>query len=635
MLKSILTVSCWIAMLPVCAQADEPDALLDAVAAFDAVAVAVDDAAFAGWLKEACDAVRADYSGAAERCADAESRLERRACIKGEQQAARGRLTRLQALVGFHAEALDSGCPEAYGVGIATGMDKVMPRALDLPVRVGEGASIAAARREKEAFQVVVAPWQGDLEEVQVEVAALKNNTGDALPEDAVSVSAMGYVKTEKPSRYPVDFVGWWPDPLLDFLDTVDVAQGDAQSFWVRVAVPKDQPAGAYRGEAVVSAKNAASYAVPVEVRVYDFTLPVASPLRTAITVTDNHVSRYGDWETLKFQYADLLAEYYIDLDHSYRRAPADFEVVRYLEQKGVLRAFNLANIHKSELVPSMDEAAFEKAMTMIEDRIRPAYEQAKEHGVLDKAYIYGFDEVGDDYFPVVQKVAKRLDALFPEPPLLTTTYDDTYGFESGATAVDGWIPLTPRYDPEQAAAARAKGREVWWYICCGPIHPYANFLIEYPAIEARLLMGAMTAKYRPDGFLYYKITRWPHEDDKPITGGPFVDWNPASYRDYNGDGSLLCPGEGGRPLPTIRLENFRDGLEDYAYVRILEERIVAVEEHASRSDQAKAWLEQAKAALEVPRPVVTNLREYTYDPTMVYAWRNRLAAAIESVPEA
>lgn len=39
------------------------------------------------------------------------------------------------------------------------------------------------------------------------------------------------------------------------------------------------------------------------------------------------------------------------------------------------------------------------------------------------------------------------------------------------------------------------------------------------------------------------------------------------------GDGNILACGPGGQPLATMRLENFRDGLEDYAYAQIYRER--------------------------------------------------------------
>ena len=45
------------------------------------------------------------------------------------------------------------------------------------------------------------------------------------------------------------------------------------------------------------------------------------------------------------------------------------------------------------------------------------------------------------------------------------------------------------------------------------------DLLSELAAIEARLLMGAMTAKYRPDGFLYYSLSIW--NQNRPIEKGP------------------------------------------------------------------------------------------------------------------
>ncbi|MGO9115901.1 MAG: hypothetical protein ACLP9L_42385 [Thermoguttaceae bacterium] len=41
---------------------------------------------------------------------------------------------------------------------------------------------------------------------------------------------------------------------------------------------------------------------------------------------------------------------------------------------------------------------------------------------------------------------------------------------------------------------------------------------IEYPVIDGRLLMDAMTARQRPDGFLYYQIGIW--NSRWPITPG-------------------------------------------------------------------------------------------------------------------
>ncbi len=150
---------------------------------------------------------------------------------------------------------------------------------------------------------------------------------------------------------------------------------------------------------------------------------------------------------------------------------------------------------------------------------------------------------------------------------------------------------------------------------------------IEYPAIEGRLLMGAMTAKQRPDAFLYYQISIW--NSRRPISSGPFTDWDPRSWTTYHGDGSWTCVGPDGTPLPTIRLENFRDGLEDYAYAIILEAIVREREKAASLSAQQKKWLAEAQAALTVPQSLVKSMTDYSRDPAAVYAWRNRLGELI------
>ncbi|MEN6302357.1 MAG: DUF4091 domain-containing protein, partial [Armatimonadia bacterium] len=260
--------------------------------------------------------------------------------------------------------------------------------------------------------------------------------------------------------------------------------------------------------------------------------------------------------------------------------------------------------------------------------RIKAAYEQTKALGLLDHAYIYGCDENPAELFPGVQRAAEVFKQECPGVTVMTTTYDHSFGTNSVIKSMDAFCPLTPKYDRALADQVRAKGQQVWWYICCGPHHPFANMFVEYPAIEGRVLMGAQTAKYRPDGFLYYQTSIW--NSQKPITGGPFTDWDPRSWTTYHGDGSWLCAGPDGTPLPTIRLENFRDGLEDYAYARLLEKAIASVE--AGPAADAK-WLERARAALSVPSSLCRSMTEYTSDPSDVYRWRREMAEALKTAP--
>ena len=116
--------------------------------------------------------------------------------------------------------------------------------------------------------------------------------------------------------------------------------------------------------------------------------------------------------------------------------------------------------------------------------------------------------------------------------------------------------------------------------------------------------------------------------------------WNPRSFRSYHGDGAWTCVGPDGIPVPTIRLENFRDGLEDYAYAKLLEKKLQEVEEACTppspagsgkcARNAASSWLRRAKAALAVPREVMDSMTNYTDDPAVLYRWRDEMADLLE-----
>lgn len=99
-----------------------------------------------------------------------------------------------------------------------------------------------------------------------------------------------------------------------------------------------------------------------------------------------------------------------------------------------------------------------------------------------------------------------------------------------------------------------------------------------------------------------------------------------------------------GTPLPTIRLENFRDGLEDYAYAKILEKKLCEVEQEIAGENgnfnrspaqslnhsPCEAWLRRAKAAIAVPQEVMDSMTNFTDDPEALLRWRDEMADLVE-----
>ncbi|MDD4888798.1 MAG: hypothetical protein PHU85_02620 [Phycisphaerae bacterium] len=87
----------------------------------------------------------------------------------------------------------------------------------------------------------------------------------------------------------PTWFDGLEPAPPAD----VPVAKGGGALLpvLVRIAVPKDAPAGDYRGEAVVTVAGADAVKVPVELSVADWTLPDPKDYRTYVGVYQSPTS--------------------------------------------------------------------------------------------------------------------------------------------------------------------------------------------------------------------------------------------------------------------------------------------------------------------------------------------------------
>ncbi len=582
---------------------------------------------------------------------------------KSEFEAAR---THLRAYCNFREACLKAGQDTTkMCVGLASSMVKVLPRGSEIPAKPVPEVTVRLARNERESVQVVVAPGDRDLKNVRVRVngdLAPCANRGSGAPAASfaaanISCDVVGYVHTVRKPPYRIGCwnatnaapgwvrattnapVGWWPDPILNFLDGVTVADTDAQSFWIRVHCPETQPSGVYAGTLTVSADGVAPYSIPFRVRVNDFAVPKRSPLPMAITFDPGPSAQFATpeeqavnarlrkdpdfpgnlWRKHELEWGDFLADYYITMDSLYHGGNIHWDVLRRLKEQGRLDRFNLGYWH---YFTGGAEAEAKWRNTKVK-QLKEAYAKAKELGILDHAYVYGCDEIATNWFGNIRRCVKILKEELPGVPISTTAYDHEFGVGTPLDVMDWFTPLTPKFDPEKAAKSRAAGHQVWWYICCGPHAPHANMFIECPAIEGRLLMGAQTVRQRPDGFLYYQISIW--NSKRCITSGPFTDWDPRSWTKYHGDGSWTCVGPDGTPLPTVRLENFRDGLEDYAYALLLEKKL------KSHADPNDAWAKRARELLAVPRDVMDTMRNYTGDPAAVYRWRDAMADLLES----
>ena len=518
----------------------------------------------------------------------------------------------------------------SFVIGQAASMENVRPRA-DFKWRKADEVSVRLARGERESVQILVAPAEHDLRSVKVDV----DMGGARFGASNVAASVVGYVQTTNVPPYVVrpkmakPTIGWWPDPILDFQKSCDVSGDDVQSFWVRVTCPRGQRAGTYKGALVVSAKGEASVRIPFSVSVNDFEIGRGSPLPLAVTCVSpggrkdiaekfarDPESYWNAWKTREERYCDFFADYFITRSSIYATAMPDgeprWDMLMRLKEQGRLGMFGLFYFGGSGVEPVLPVC-------------RARYEKAKSLGIIDKAYFYGWDEYNANMFTNVQRWAEHLHREFPDVPVMTTARDRLLGTgDSVLKDIDIHCPALCFWEHRPVAEAQKSGKKVWWYFCNTPSVPYANTTLEGPPAEIRSLMGAQTQKFKPDGFLYYATMKW--NSERPITSGPFTEWDPCSCRLYHGDGQwTCCGGPNLLPLATIRLENFRDGLEDLWYVRELEKRL------AAHGDKYDAWATAAKAALAVPDEVARSVKDFSTDSDVIYRWRDGIADLIEA----
>lgn len=512
------------------------------------------------------------------------------------------------------------GC--GYVLGTETSVTKIFLHRL-FGGDIGKPLRISLARNEYESGQVVILAHDRALEDVQISVSPLTGPGGVKLPDDGVKVNLVEFVKTQEPP-YGIDYVGWYPDPLME-MSPFDVARGKLRPVWITVHTPENIPAGVYRGEVIVRPANAPKSSLPIEVEVWDFNLPRTPHLRTTFAFFEHEVSAwYGRPMTpdQRRSYFDFLLAHRLNPVNIYSKTPYPSEEdILYCVERG-LNAFTVGFTNYKE---GANREEFGKNLRKTE-----AY--LKRIGCWDKAILYGFDELGQDRYAELRDMYGWVKSEFPDLPRMTTCIPNKQlkGY------VDIWVPLTANLMPDEAEYYRRQGDEVWWYVCCGPEHPWPNFFVDYPAIDHRILFW-MNWKYRIPGFLYWTVNRWhenlrseDEETQKALDAGkrwPEIPWDTTTTASFNGDGHLIYPGPDGKPLSSIRLENIRDGIEDYEYFYILNERV----RNAARETDP-AVLKKARELLAVNNCIVKSLTEYTKNPMDLLDNRRAIAEMIEQL---
>ena len=165
------------------------------------------------------------------------------------------------------------------------------------------------------------------------------------------------------------------------------------------------------------------------------------------------------------------------------------------------------------------------------------------------------------------------------------------------------------------------------------PEHPYPSFSVYSPGADSRIIPW-MTWKYNVDGYLFWCTNFF---DDANTTSTPANKWPSREWTYQNsfttpGDGQLTYPGPSGQPLSSIRLENFRDGMEDYEYCALLKAQLTLLDAAHLTTPEARTLKLEAKRLLAVDATVARNCVEWANDPDNISNYRDRLGNTIHSI---
>ncbi len=525
------------------------------------------------------------------------------------------------------AAPVDEGTvSDNWQVAWTSSLDKVRREPRHLGTVSSSPIRLSMARNEYESAQVLLIGGKRPAQ-IEITVGDLLHENGKAsFPVDVVEIRRVDYVQTVKPD-YPVEYVGAWPDALPLVTEPVDLPAAVVQPIWITVGAPDSLIPGTYTGPITIRDVDGRTEELTLEITVWDFSLPRRSSFKTAFDFYRSRLERaYREavpggaaWD---IRFDELQHLYMLDMlkhrvwpmlnaDPFSERFRSTMSLYRSLGQGAFSVGAFGGNAGPNGNAWPEDAAAFNQAMVWY----REAVEALRQYGVLFEAYIYAFDEPkrGDPRVPQVLQALKQASKDLRTLVVLQEPADPVMD-APWLSAADILCFRINAFDPTLADAWRAAGKEVWMYVS-SPVENYPSLVIDKPALDHRLLPW-LSWKAGASGLLYWCVNFW--------EGDPLV--NPASFaKDQNGNGFLYYPGFAG-PIPSIRLEVLRDGIEDYEYLALLRTLLQAAETKGGLSDDVR---QRAAALLAVDPSLVRSLKEYTHDANKLLEARRAMAELI------
>ena len=438
--------------------------------------------------------------------------------------------------------------------------------------------TVRTAKNEIEDVQILLTSEE-EKTGLTLRVGDIVNQNGDVLPAEV----RYGYY-------YSFDVMDTdgdrFVDPYITLNGPFDLPAGLSRSFLIKVKTPIDAEAGLYKTDVeLLDSEGKVIKTAEVRVYVWDFVLDDETACDTAFCMNRPDYKTYYD-----YMLENRISAYYLPYDVLDSRAD------EYMSNPRVTSFCVAGGAYSYDGNDDKLIAIYEKLRT------NPAW--------LEKGYLYPVDEPYTiEQFEEAERFYNRMCEILPEKdfqiviPLASNGYDvrENIDFtERLEPYINIWCPQSYAFRPympyseykevadsyryvpynfymwttsanfkqygqwrDRYEAFRERGDKMWWYICCAPEVPYANFFQCYQGAIDRMVLWQQYM-FDIDGLLYWCVDYYAINDSNNI----------SLKKTNGGDGLLIYEGElfgSTGPAPSIRFESVRDGIEDFQYLSQLE----------------------------------------------------------------
>ena len=483
-----------------------------------------------------------------------------------------------------------------------------------------------------------------DLKHVTVSVSPLEPVGRSALPAlNTIEWNFVGSVPIEEntPKYIQTDLIRSAPAQFPDYLSEekeITLKSGKYQAIFLTIKIPRDAESGNYKGTITVKTDKG-NQSLPLNLIVYPLILPDERHLMVTEWYSTGRFKQFHGVDSSRPEqfykmlkvYAENMAEhrqnvFRVSLGLVGSSQDSDgklkFDFSRFDEWADIFWQTGKMDLLETGFVARFGEGGWSSREILLRDfRVReestnkritvpgkeylrqflPVLEKhLRKKGWLHKTVLHIADEPSNhnvmswrqasEYVHRYAPAIRRIDAI-----------ETTHCFDR----LEIWVPkldyLSTWHDVYKKA--QNQGNELWFYtVGIFQKGSLPNKTVDVALIESRILHW-LNYRFGLKGYLHWGFNAW--------TDDPF-----AAVGKHRGDGWHVYPKKEGL-INSLRWEQMRNGIQDYEYFWMLENKINKIRE--TLSERLSKMIEPSRRGIEISSQVVRTMSEYNKDPNVLY----------------